>query len=86
MKKLTFIHLPVAVALAFCLAACSDNENSITAPSTMCWDEEWTFDNLADNNSEELLEFVRVNDCNSTYSCKGKTLLVHRCVDNVEFK
>lgn len=86
MKKLNFIHLPVAVALAFCFTACSDNESSITAPSTMCWDEEWTYDNLKDNNSEELAEFIRVNECINTVDCKGKTLRVHRCVDNVEFK
>lgn len=83
MKKLISIHLPVAVALAFCLTACSENA---TAPDTMCWDEEWTFDNLADNASDKLNEFIEANQCHSGYECAGITMTVRRCVDNVEFK
>jgi hypothetical protein len=88
MKKLTFIHLPVAVALAFCFTACSDNSNgnSITAPSTMCWDEEWTYSNLVDNDSEALAAFIEANQCYNAYDCAGIKMTVHRCVDNVEFK
>lgn len=83
MKKLISIHLPVAVALAFCFTACSEN---VTAPDTMCWDEEWTYANLADNGSEKLTEFIEANQCYSKYECAGITMTVHRCVDNVEFK
>ena len=90
MKKLISIHLPVAGALAFCLTACSDTESSIAAPSTMCWDEEWTYANLAanvvDDGSDKLGEFIEANQCFSAYDCKGITMTVHRCVDNVEFK
>ena len=86
MKKLISIHLPVAVALAFCLTACSDTESSIAAPSTMCWDEEWTYSNLVDNGSKELQSFMEVNQCYSAYDCGDIRITVHRCVDNVEFK
>jgi hypothetical protein len=83
MKKLISIHLPVAVALAFCFTACSEN---VTAPDTMCWDEEWTYANLVDYDSEALQSFIDANQCHSAYACAGIKMTVHRCVDNVEFK
>ena len=86
MKKL-IINLPVAVALAFCFTACSDNGSSITAPSSMCWDEQLTYEDVSEGIDHAYkAQFEETFNCNSLASCDLKVLTIHRCVDNVEFK
>ena len=85
MKKL-IIKLPIAVALAFCFTACSDNGSSITAPSTMCWDEQLTYEDVSTGIDHAYkAEFEAKFNCTLT-DCDGYVLTIHRCVDNVEFK
>lgn len=69
------------VTVALMLAACTD-------PDTICFDDEFEASHFFGTGqyTEYRDEFEKKNNCEGLLGCAGKTMVVHRCVDNVEFK
>lgn len=90
MKKLMNIRIPVAVASCIAFCACTSETTAVSAPSTMCWDEEMNYEALAELPAEQSAYYeakmVERHGCPEARRCDGKTVTVRVCVDNVEFK
>lgn len=78
--------LPIALLLtAIIETACTDDGAS--APDTICFDDVIAADDVGPYSiyRDYYEEFLLQTGCKSMAGCT-KTMKIHRCVDNVEFK